>query len=79
MITETIFGNRGASSSRRSFNPLHPRDPVLAKIFGRGRRTAAGVEVDVDRALAIPTVLRGTSIIANTMMRMTRDVFLVTE
>ena len=73
-IATTIFGDRSASSGR-SIDPVHPRDPVFSRLLGIGRRTTSGIQVTEDKALAIPTVLRGTSIIANTVKRLPREVY----
>lgn len=78
-IAQTIFGSRSASSFGRTIDPVHPRDPVLSRLLGVGRRTSSGIQVTEEKALAVPTVLRGTSIIANTVKRLTREVYRKTD
>lgn len=63
---------RGAASS---IDPIHPRDPALAKMFGMGMNTTAGVSVTHDKVLALPAVLRAVSIISNGMAKLPYYVF----
>lgn len=38
------------------FNPIHPKDPGLAKLFGYGQVSSAGVHVDAESAQSIAAV-----------------------
>src|SRR3990167_3843834 len=62
-----------------TINPIHPRDPALAKMFGIGAGTFSGVPVTHDKVAALPAVLRGVSIISNGMMKMPFYVFKESE
>jgi HK97 family phage portal protein len=63
---------RGAATS---IDPIHPRDPALAKLFGLGTGTFSGVDVNHDKVLALPAIMRGVSIISNGMAKLPFYVF----
>ena len=50
-----------------SFNPIHPRDPALASLFGGGQSTSAGVSVSERTAMNITAVYTAVNIIAETI------------
>lgn len=52
-----------------SIDPVHPRDPALAKMFGLGATTASGVQIDERKVLGYPAVMRGVSILANAVAK----------
>lgn len=54
-----------ASMAVRRFDGAHPRDPNVAKFFGLGASTAAGVKVSHETTIALPAVYRGINIVAN--------------
>lgn len=58
MIFESIFKRSSVVS------PTHPRDPVLAEIWGNASNTAAGVRVTADTALQIIAVYAAVRVIA---------------
>lgn len=69
MIGKALFaGLSGIFGSARTFDPLNPRDPALAKLFGVGQQTAAGVNVTPEKVLGLPAVKRAIEIISNGMM-----------
>jgi HK97 family phage portal protein len=75
-ISREIFGAlETAMSSNRFFDGHHPRDPAVAKMFGLGTTTAAGVKVSHDTTMAIPAVFRGINIISNSLARIPFYVF----
>jgi len=53
---------RGAATT---VDPLHPKDPALAKLFGLGSRVSSGVTVDEHKVLGYPAVFRGVRILGN--------------
>ena len=63
---------RGAATS---IDPIHPRDPALARMFGFGNATFSGVDITHEKVMAIPAVLRGVSIISNGMAKLPFYVF----
>lgn len=58
-----------------TFDGVHPRDPVIAKILGLGRESQAGVSVTHDRVAAIPAVKRAAQIITDKIFGMPWYVF----
>lgn len=61
--------------SATTLNPIHPRDPAIAKMLGFGNTTKSGVSVDHDKVLALPAVTRAINIISNGMMKLPWYVF----
>lgn len=65
-ISRGIFGAlESASMAIRKFDGMHPKDPGIAKMFGFGTPTAAGVRVTHETTLALPAVYRAINIISN--------------
>ena len=58
---------RGAATT---IDPVHPKDPQLAKLFGIGTNTFSGVAVDEYRVLALPAVTRAIRIISNEIAKL---------
>lgn len=56
-------------------DPLHPRDPGLAKLFGLSQPVHSGVEVTHDTVLGLPAVIRATNIISNGVAKVPFYVF----
>ncbi len=61
MIAELLRGVFSATT----FDPIHARDPALVKMFGLGRGTHSGVQVDEQKALGYPPFWRGVNLICN--------------
>lgn len=53
--------------ARNAVNPVHPRDPALAAMFGFGSVSAAGTNVTADSALTSSTVFRCVSLLSTTI------------
>lgn len=58
-----------------SIDPVHPRDPQLAKWFGGGSTTTAGVQIDERKVLGYPAVMRGVSIVANAVAKVRPKIY----
>lgn len=57
-------------------DPIHPRDPGLAKLFGLGRaNTASGVHVDEHRVLGYPAVFRALNLLSNVHFRVRPHIY----
>lgn len=56
-------------SEKRSavYDPIHPRDPALVRLFGGSRNSAAGVRVDDQTALSSTAMFAGVRFIAENM------------
>lgn len=75
-ISRGIFGAfESVMASNRYFDGVHPKDPKVARFFGVGTPTAAGVKVSHDSTMAIPAIYRGINIIANGLSRVPFYVF----
>lgn len=61
MIAEALAGMFAATT----IDPIHPRDPALAKMLGLGSRVESGVRVDEETVLGFPPFWRGVNIICN--------------
>ena len=61
MIAKALGGLFAATS----LDPVHPRDPAIAKMLGVGMTTNSGVRVDEDKALGYPPFWRGVNLICN--------------
>lgn len=77
MIADAIRGF--FQSAAESINPVHPRDPALAKMFGLGSGTFSGIDVTHDKVAALPAVIRGVTIISSAMRKMPFYVFRESE
>jgi HK97 family phage portal protein len=61
MIAKALGGLFAATT----LDPVHPRDPAIAKMLGVGMTTSSGVRVDEDKALGYPPFWRGVNLICN--------------
>jgi len=52
---------------RERVDPIHPKDPALAALFGFGQNTASGVRVDADVAQTSVTVFACVRVLAETI------------
>lgn len=68
-------GLHAAASVARSVMGSHVSSSSLAKLFGMGSSTASGVDMDHNRALAIPAIMRSVSIISGAMLKVPFYVF----
>lgn len=57
----------------------NPRDPTIAKMFGMGPSSKAGVAVDEYTVLGLPAVVRAANIISNGLMKLPFYVFKETD
>tara|TARA_R100000687_G_scaffold83697_1_gene89096 strand:+ start:16399 stop:17700 length:1302 start_codon:yes stop_codon:yes gene_type:complete len=70
VIIEQMFERRS-----QSVNPAHPRDPLLASLFGLSANTSAGVSITPDRAMRIVAVYAAVRIIAETVASLPLNVY----
>ena len=68
MIAEAL--NSLFTGAATSVDPVHPKDPQLARMFGVGSGTLSGVAVDEQKVLALPAVIRAINIISNGVGRL---------
>lgn len=66
---------RSAPELREKVNPAHPRDPILASMFG----DPSGVNVTVDSAMRVTAVYACVSLIAETMAALPLHVYMRTK
>jgi HK97 family phage portal protein len=58
-----------------SIDPIHPKDPALARLFGLGNTTQSGVRMDEHKVMALPAVIRGVNVVSNGLMKLPFYVF----
>lgn len=68
-------GLQAAASVARSVMGSHVSQSAAAKLFGMSNSTTSGVEMDHDRAIAIPAIMRAVSIISGAMLKVPFYVF----
>lgn len=62
MLLRSLFEARSTK-----YSPAHPRDPVLAQLFGGGINTSAGQAVTAETAMQISAVFACVSLISDTV------------
>jgi len=72
----SMFGQYGAA---QSWSNIDPRDPNLAKLFGYGNKTKAGVQVNYETTLGYPAFKRGVEILSNGVKKIPLHVYEETE
>jgi HK97 family phage portal protein len=65
----------GAAVAALNVDPVHPKDRALARMFGMGTQTKAGVTVDHESVMTLPAVMRATRIISNGVAKIPHYVF----
>lgn len=78
-VARQFFGAVESALQVRRFDGSHPKDPGVAKLFGFGQSTNAGVRVNHDSVMAIPAIFRGINIISNSVSRVPFYVFKTDE
>ena len=66
MITNAILNLFAAET----IDPIHPRDPALARMFGMGQATRSGMPVNEENVMGLPAVMRAVNIISNGIMKL---------
>lgn len=62
------FLSRAINNERsESVNPLHPRDPALAVLFGGGAGTSSGVLISENTAMSITAVYAAVNLVSETI------------
>lgn len=70
MITQLVAERRASV-----INPLHPRDPALAELFGVGRESASGEAVTPASSLRVNAFMAGVNYLARTIASLPLDVY----
>lgn len=70
MITQAVAEKRASV-----INPLHPRDPGLADLFGFGRESAAGEPVTPTTAMRVAAFMAGVNYLSRTVASLPLDVY----
>lgn len=64
--------------TRSSVNPLHPRDPALATMFGFGNISASGVSVTADSAMRVAAVYACVRVLSQALAQVPLHVYRMT-